>query len=456
MRDAGADGLEVAMKPGNAGGAKGPDISAPGGGQPAMGGAAARGKAYEIPKQLVWEAYQRVKANRGAAGVDGQSLAVFEEDLKGNLYKVWNRMSSGSYFPLPVKLVEIPKDDGRIRPLGVPTVADRVAQTVVKMVLEPVVEPDFHRDSYGYRPGRSALDAVGTARKRCWVYDWVIDLDIAGFFDSLDWSLVEKAVAHHTDIPWIRLYIARWLRASVQRPDGTLEQRTKGSPQGSVISPLLANLFLHYAFDVWMQRRFPSVPFERYADDVAVHCKTEREAKFVLEAIRGRFEQCHLKLHPTKTRIVYCKDDDRPGDYEHVRFDFLGYTFQPRRAKNRRGKFFVSFLPAISTKAAKAIRKKIREWHMASTRNNQQLEDLARHVNPFVRGWMNYYGRFYRSGCVQVLRHLNEALAAWVRRKFTRFRKRERASMHWLGRVARRERTLFVHWQLGIVPEAGV
>ena len=296
-------------------------------------------KPYVIPKQLVWEAYQRVKANRGAAGVDGESLAMFEKDLKGNLYKVWNRMSSGSYFPPPVRLVEIPKDNGGTRPLGIPTVADRVAQTVVKMVLEPLVEPQFHPDSYGYRPGKSALDAVGTARQRCWAADWVIDLDIKAFFDSISHDLVERAVAHHTDIPWVRLYVARWLRAPMQRPDGTREERTKGTPQGGVVSPLLANLFLHYAFDVWMQRTFPGVQFERYADDAIVHCRSERQARAVLDAIRGRFEQCGLELHPTKTRIVYCKDDDRPGEYEHVSFDFLGYTFQPRRAKNRWGKF---------------------------------------------------------------------------------------------------------------------
>jgi len=412
-------------------------------------------KPYNIPKQLVWEAYQRVKANRGAAGVDGESLAVFEKDLKGNLYKVWNRMSSGSYFPPPVRLVEIPKDNGGTRPLGIPTVADRVAQTVVKRVLEPLVEPVFHEDSYGYRPGKSALDAVGTARKRCWDADWVIDLDIKAFFDSIPHDLVERAVAHHTNLPWVRLYIARWLRAPVQRPDGTLGERTKGTPQGGVISPLLANLFLHYAFDLWMRRTFPRVRFERYADDAIVHCGSERQAREVLEAIRGRFEQCGLELHPTKTRIVYCKDDDRPGNYEHTKFDFLGYTFQPRRAKNRWGKFFVSFLPAISARSAKAIRQTIREWRMASTRNNQRLEDLATLINPVVRGWMNYYGRFYRSKCVQVLRHLNAALAAWARRKYKRFRRRERASMHWLGRIARRDPKLFVLWELGVKPEAG-
>ena len=454
MRGAGADGLGVAMKPGNAGGAKGPDILAPGSSQPAKGGAVFRGKAYVIPKQLVWEAYQRVKANRGAAGVDGQSVAAFEKDLKDNLYKVWNRMSSGSYFPPPVKLVEIPKDNGGKRPLGIPTVADRVAQTVVKMVLEPSVEPVFHPDSYGYRPGRSALDAVGMARKRCWEFDWVLDLDIKAFFDNLDHDLVERAVARHTDVPWVRLYISRWLRASVQMPDGSLEPRTKGTPQGGVISPLLANLFLHYAFDVWMRRTFPKCQFERYADDAVVHCRSQAEAQAVVEAIRGRFEQCHLELHPTKTRIVYCKDDDRPGKHEHDKFDFLGYTFRSRRAKSRRGKLFMSFLPAISNKAATEFRKTIREWRLASIWTKHQLADLRRVVNPFVRGWLNYYGQFYRSRCIKVFQHLNEALVAWVRRKYKRFRRRRRASTYWLGQIARREPTLFVHWQLGARPAA--
>jgi RNA-directed DNA polymerase len=412
-------------------------------------------KPYNIPKQLVWRAYQRVKANRGAAGVDGVSLGAFELDLKGNLYKIWNRMSSGAYLPPPVRLVEIPKDNNSTRPLGIPTISDRVAQTVAKMVLEPEVEPYFHPDSYGYRPGRSALDAVGTARKRCWTADWVIDLDIKAFFDSIPHDLVERAVAHHTDKPWVCLYVGRWLRAPVERPDGTLMERTKGTPQGGVISPILANLFLHYAFDLWIARNYPSIQFERYADDAIVHCKTEEEARTVLEAIRGRFAECGLVLHPTKTKIVYCKDDDRTGEYEHIKFDFLGYSFQPRRAKNRWGQFFVSFLPAISNKAAKAIWQTIREWRMASTRNNQRLEDLARLTNPVVRGWMNYYGRFYRSKCVQVLRRLNEALAGWARWKFKRFRRRERASMHWLGCIARRDPNLFVLWQLGVRPEAG-
>ncbi len=412
-------------------------------------------KPFKIPKRLVWEAYQRVRTNRGAAGVDGVSLSAFDKDLKGNLYKVWNRMSSGSYHPAPVRLVEIPKEDGSMRPLGIPTIADRVAQTVVKMVLEPEVEKVFHPDSYGYRPGRSALDAVAVARKRCWEFDWVIDLDIRAFFDSMPHDLVERAVAHHTDLAWVRLYVGRWLRAAVVRPDGTREERTKGTPQGSPLSPSLANLFLHYAFDRWMQREYPRIRFERYADDAVVHCRSEREARVVLEGIRSRLDDCGLEVHPTKTKIVYCKDDDRRGKYERIKFDFLGYTFQPRRAKNRWGRHFVSFLPAISTQAAKAVRRTIRDWRMASTRNNQTLEDLAQLTNPAVRGWMNYYGRFYRSKCVQVLRYLNLALARWARRKFKRFRRRERASMYWLGRIARRDRKLFVLWQLGVLPVAG-
>ncbi len=409
-------------------------------------------KSYDISKQLVRQAYRHVRANRGAAGVDGVSLATFEKDLKGNLYKVWNRMSSGSYHPPPVRRVEIAKDNGGTRPLGIPTIADRVAQTVAKMVLEPKVEPRFHCDSYGYRPGRSALDAVATARKRCWEFDWVIDLDIKGFFDAIPHDLVECAVAHHTDLAWVRLYVSRWLRAPVELPDGTLMERTKGTPQGGVISPLLANLFLHYAFDLWMQRNYPGIRFERYADDVIVHCRSREEACSVLEAIRQRLARCGLELHPMKTGIVCCKADGRPGKDERISFDFLGYTFQPRRAKNRWGQHFVSFLPAISANAAKAIRKTIRAWRMGSTRNNQSLEDLARLINPVVRGWMNYYGRFYRSKCVQVLKHLNLALAHWARRKYKRLRGRQRASVHWLRRIVQRDPNLFDLWRLGVRP----
>lgn len=413
---------------------------------------ASEAKPYAISRQLVYDAYRCVRAKRGAAGVDGMSLAAFEKDLGRNLYKIWNRMSSGSYHPPPVRRVEIAKDNGGTRPLGIPTIADRVAQTVAKMVLEPLVEPCFHPGSYGYRPNRSALDAVGMARQRCWRYNWAIDLDIKGFFEALPHDLIERAVAHHTDLAWVRLYVSRWLRASVELPDGTRLERTQGTPQGGVISPLLANLFLHYAFDLWMQRKHPDTRFERYADDVIVHCRSKEEACSVLEAIRERLAQCGLELHSKKTGIVCCKTDGQPRKNERVSFDFLGYTFQPRRARNRRGQHFVSFLPAISAKAAKAIRKTIRDWRIGSTRNNQSLEDLARLVNPVVRGWLNYYGRFYRSKCVQVLKHLNLAIAHWARRKYKRLRCRKRASRHWLRRIAQRDTNLFDLWKLGIRP----
>jgi group II intron reverse transcriptase/maturase len=197
-----------------------------------------KAKSWSIPKRLVWEAYKRVKANRGAAGVDDQSIEEFEADLQNNLYKLWNRMSSGSYFPPPVKRVQIAKRDGGKRPLGIPTISDRIAQGVVKGYLEPELEKHFHPDSYGYRPGRSALDAVGAARRRCWQHAWVLDLDIRAFFDSISHELLLRAVRKHTDCAWVLLYIERWLKAPVQLEDGTLEPRTKGSPQGSVVTPL--------------------------------------------------------------------------------------------------------------------------------------------------------------------------------------------------------------------------
>ena len=273
-------------------------------------------KSFDISKQVVWDSYERVKANQGAAGVDGESIADFEADLKGNLYKLWNRMSSGSYFPPPARAVEIPKKAGGVRTLGVPTVADRIAQTVVRAYLEPEVEPFFHPDSYGYRPGRSALDAVATCRQRCWKKDWVIDLDLKAFFDSIPHDLLLKAVSKHTDLAWVLLYVRRWLVAPLQREDGTIVERDRGTPQGSAISPLLANLFLHYAFDRWMAREFPAVAFERYADDAVAHCATEAQARKVLDAIAARMAEVGLELHPDKTRIVYCKDADRRGSAE--------------------------------------------------------------------------------------------------------------------------------------------
>lgn len=412
-----------------------------------------KAKSYEISKYKVLEAFRRVKANRGAAGVDNESLKAFEADLKGNLYKIWNRMSSGSYFPPAVKAVEIPKKNGGKRMLGIPTVSDRVAQMVIKLYFEPMVEPCFHKDSYGYRPGKSALDAVAKTRQRCWRYDWVLEYDIKGLFDNIDHELLMKAVRKHTDIPWVLLYIERWLKAPFHLPDGTIQERKRGTPQGGVISPVLANLFLHYAFDAWMVRNHPDKPFARYADDGVVHCKSRQAAEKLYESLRRRLEECELEIHPEKSRIVYCKDDDRRGVYETITFDFLGYTFRPRRSKNRYGKYFINFTPAVSNKAKKAMKQKIRGWRI-HLRPGEILENLAKLVNPIIRGWMNYYGRFYKSELYTVLRHVNRAVVRWVQRKFKKLIHQRKAT-HWLGSIAKRERALFAHWQWGIVPAAG-
>lgn len=413
-----------------------------------------KAKPFCISKYDVWEAYKRVKANKGAAGVDGESLADFEEDLKNNLYKIWNRMSSGCYFPPPVRAVDIDKKDGGLRRLGIPAVSDRIAQMVVKICLEPDVEPFFHLDSYAYRPKKSAIQAVEVARQRCWRYDWVLDLDIKGFFDNIDHELLMRAVRKHTDCKWVLLYIERWLKVPMQLPDNRMIEREKGTPQGGVVSPLLANLFLHYAFDEWMRRGFKHIPFERFADDIVVHCRTERQAGWIRSEIERRMAQCCLELHPDKTKIVYCKDDDRKGSYPNESFDFLGFTFRPRRSKNRWGKFFINFSPGVSNRAVKEMRQHLRKWKL-QLRSDKCLEDLARMLNPTLQGWINYYGSFYKSALYPVFIHLNRTLTRWATRKYKRLRGHARRATHWLGRIARKEPRLFAHWKWGLRPAAG-
>jgi len=403
-------------------------------------------KSFDIPKREVWEAFKSVKAKQGAAGVDGQSIEEFETQLAGNLYKLWNRLSSGSYMPPPVRRVDIPKANGGTRPLGIPTVADRVAQEVVRRYLEPLLEPVFHGDSYGYRPGRSAVDALRSARQRCWRYDWILDLDIKGFFDSIDRELLLRAVRKHTRCRWVLLYIERWLRAPAMLEDGSLVPRERGTPQGGVVSPILANLFLHYVFDVWVGRTFP-MPFERYADDIICHCHSEREALALRRVLDRRFAQCGLVLHPEKTKGVYCKDTNRKGEYPNCQFDFLGYTFRPRRAKWRGGLYGLSFLPAASPKALKAIRQAIRGWSL-QTRSDKALDDLARMFNPYIRGWINYYSHFYKSELYPTLRRIDAFLVRWARRKFKRLRQRPKVARDWLARVIRSSPDLFAHWPL--------
>jgi len=400
-------------------------------------------KPFVISKELVMEAYGRVKANQGAAGVDGVSLEEFEKDLRNNLYKIWNRMSSGTYFPPPVKAVEIPKPGGT-RMLGVPTVGDRVAQTVVALTLEARTESIFHDDSYGYRPGRSALHAVEQCRQRCWKKDWVLDLDVQNFFDSVDHTLMVKAVEANTDQRWVVLYVKRWLVAPLQLPDGTLQARDRGTPQGSAVSPVLANLFMHYAFDLFLTREFPAVQFERYADDAVVHCVTERQAREVWAALAERLNSVGLRLHPDKTKIVYCKDAKRRGSFEQVSFTFLGYTFRPRKSRQKDGSFYVGFLPAVSPEALKAMGRQVREWRI-HLRTGLDLTELAARINPIVLGWMNYYGRFYRSALHRFLQRINTYLMRWAQKKYRRLRSFKRFRAWWTALVVR-EPGLFRHW----------
>jgi group II intron reverse transcriptase/maturase len=405
-----------------------------------------QGKSFDISKREVWEAYLQVKAKAGAPGEDGVTIEDFEKDLKGNLYRIWNRMSSGSYFPPPVRAVEIPKPHGGgTRTLGVPCVGDRIAQTVAARRLGAKVEPIFHRDSYGYRPGRSGLDAVAVCRRRCWRYDWVIDLDVEKFFDSVPWDLMIKAVEAHTTDPWVVLYVRRWLAAPLRLPDGTLRQRDRGTPQGSSISPVLANLFMHHAFDAWMAKRFPTVPFERYADDAVVHCRSLRQAQYVRQAIADRMVEVGLRLHPAKTKVVYCRDSNRRGGHEHTAFTFLGYTFRARAARNeRQGVTFTAFIPAISTDALNKISGEVRRWRL-HRKTGRTFAELARWINPIVRGWMQYYGAFHRTALRRLLARINSYLVRWLRKKFKRLKSFKKAEAAW-QRVVSQYPKAFAHW----------
>lgn len=405
---------------------------------------------FDIPKALVVAAFKAVKANAGAAGVDEETIKQFEAKLKDNLYKIWSRMSSGSYFPPPVKAVAIPKKTGGERILGVPTVSDRVAQMVVKRMLEPKLEPIFLPDSYGYRPRKSALDAVGVTRERCWKYDWILEFDIKGLFDNIDHGLLLKALEKHTDCKWVKLYIKRWLTAPLQLKDGTLVQRTRGTPQGGVVSPLLANLFLHYTFDVWMARNYPRAPWCRYADDGLVHCKSVKEAETIWAALELRFAECGLEMHPTKTKIVYCKDAKRKGTYDQTKFTFLGFEFRPRFVKNRKtGELFMSFTAAVSSAALTAMRQTIRRMNLRN-RTDLSLQDVASQYNPILQGWFEYYGKFQSSALHPMLRHFNMTLVTWAMRKFKRFKRRKSRAFDFLVDLSRKCPELFVHWKRGM------
>jgi len=407
-------------------------------------------KPFNIDKRMVFEAYKAVKSNRGAAGVDKQSIEQFEADLARNLYKIWNRMSSGSYFPPPVRAVSIPKKNGGERILGVPTVADRVAQTVVKQVIEPILDPTFLADSYGYRPNKSALDAIGVTRKRCWKYDWVLEFDVKGLFDNIDHELLLRAVRKHITCKWALLYIERWLKAPMVQEDGTIVERSRGTPQGGVVSPILANLFMHYAFDFWMVRIHPQLPWCRYADDGLVHCRTQQEAEALKAQLQARLVECHLEMHPTKTKIVYCRDGKRNGKYANVIFDFLGFCFRPRLVRRfQDNSLFCGFNPAVSPSAMKAMRQAIRDlniWHQTQL----SLQDIARQLNPILRGWIAYYGHYAPSALYPLLQYVNQKLVAWVMRKFKRFKGHKTQACQFINWLVTERVDLFVHWSIGM------
>ena len=383
--------------------------------------------------------------------MDEQTIEQFEADLSGNLYKIWNRMSSGTYFPPPVRAVSIPKKSGGERILGVPTVADRVAQMVVKLVIEPILDPIFLADSYGYRPNKSALDAVGATRERCWKYDWVLEFDIKGLFDNIDHELLLRAVRKHITCKWALLYIERWLKAPMVQEDGTTIERSCGTPQGGVVSPILANLFMHYTFDVWMTRTHSDLPWCRYADDGLVHCRTEQEAEALKAELQARLAECHLEMHSTKTKVVYCRDGNRNGRYPNVKFDFLGYCFRPRLVRRfRDNSLFCGFNPAVSPSAMKTMREAIRDLNLRC-QTQLSLQDMAQQLNPLLRGWIAYYGRYAPSALYPLLRYVNQTLVAWAMRKFKRFKHHKIQASQFLQRLATECVDLFVHWQIGMI-----
>ena len=403
-----------------------------------------KAKPFEIPKLLIYNAWKRVAANKGAPGVDKESIQAYQTDLGNNLYKLWNRMSSGSYHPQPVRQVLIPKGDG-FRSLGIPTVADRTAQMAAKMIIEPRLEQMFHPSSYGYRPGRGAKNAVEQVRRNCWRYDWVLDMDIKAFFDTIDHELMMRAVEKHVPEKWIRIYIRRWLECPIQLENGEMQCRTCGTPQGGVISPLLANLYMHYAFDHWMKLNNPGILFVRYADDVVCHCRTKRDAETLLENLKERLGNCKLQLHPVKTKLVYCKDNKRKGTYSLTRFDFLGFSFQGRTVQDRKGNLFTGFNPGVSRKSLKRMNESLR--NLKINRNTQlTLPDLAERINPMVRGWIAYYGAFYPEPLKRFLIRIELRLGGWARNKYKRLRGHKRRSWNWLKRCRATSPRMFVHW----------
>ena len=407
-------------------------------------------KSVPVSKEQVWLAYKKVRSNQGSAGIDQVSMEEFDADRSKHLYKLWNRMSSGSYFPPPVKEVVIPKKDGKVRKLGVPTISDRVAQMVVKDYLEPRFEKIFSPHSYGYRPGKNAHQALSAVRENIRVLDWVIDLDIKGFFDNIDHTKLMLAIEKHVSEKWCLMYIKRWLTTPVQTKTGELVQKQgKGTPQGGVLSPLLANLFLHYTMDKWLEQTHPAVKYVRYADDAILHCKSKVQADYVLDNLNNRMMQCGLELHPDKTKLVYCKDYRRQGEHEHVKFDFLGYSFQPRTTKSKKtGELFLGYDCAISISSKKRIAEKMRELDIEHL-THRSIVGVAQYLEPFIRGWANYYGRFRLWEMNSIFQLLRRRLVKWARKRYKRYKTSLNKAYAWLERVKDQYPTLFYQWRLG-------
>lgn len=415
-----------------------------------------RGKTHPVTLEQVAHAYDKVKSNGGAEGVDGVTLEMLAANKQPLLYKLWNRLASGSYFPQAVRGVEIPKSDGTKRLLGIPTVLDRVAQEVARSVMEPTMEKVFHANSYGYRPHRSAHDAVTQCQRNCHEFRWVIDLDIQGFFDNIDHDLMMQVVEHYFTESWLRLYIKRWLQCPMKMPDGTIVNRTKGTPQGGVISPLLANMFLHVVFDAWISqheanKKFGTIHFERYADDIIVHCHTEREAQYLLTRIRERMKACRLSLHPDKTKIVYCKQSNRRGKHEVVKFEFLGFEFSPDSVPSSKGSHWVGYVAKICSRAKRYMKQQFERLkiHRAT---GATLPQMAAQLAAQTRGWIRYYGVFRPSELSEVFSALNERLVRWYTNKYKRYRRRIKEARKRLKEDYKHFPNLFVHWQYGYTP----
>ena len=406
-------------------------------------------KSFPVSKRMVYESYLKVMSKDGCAGIDGQSIEMFNADMSKNLYKVYNRMASGSYFPPPVRTEFIPKKQGGFRPLGIPTVGDRIAQGVVKDYLEPEMDKMFHNSSFGYRPGRSAHDALAQCHANCIRYAWVIDVDIKGFFDNISHEILMELLRKHTQEKWILLYVERWLKAGIEQENGSIAERTKGTPQGGVASPLLANLYLHHAFDIWMDQSNTNNPFERYADDIIIHCQSKEEAEKLLTALQNRMNEYTLTLHPEKTKVVYCKNYQRTEEHEENSFTFLSYTFRPRTAMDKfgRNKLIVLFNGAISNAAKTSIRTAIRkilnpQWTHVS------LEATANVLNAKIRGWINYYSKFFKWRMMSVFNYLDYLIQRWIANKYKLTSKAK--TLEEFKRIKEQTPVMFYHWKFGM------